>query len=50
MKLKANTAAPVFNVTPAIADALVKATGKTYEELKTATTTAKQTQVIKIYC
>jgi hypothetical protein len=44
---KANPAAPVFNITPAIADAILKSTGKTYEALRTATTTAKQTQVVK---
>jgi hypothetical protein len=43
----ANPLAPLFNITTAIADALVKPTGKTYEELKAATATAKQTQVIK---
>ncbi|TSD64811.1 M28 family peptidase [Inquilinus sp. KBS0705] len=42
-----NTQAPLFNVTTAVADALVKQTGKTYDELKAATATAKQTQVIK---
>jgi hypothetical protein len=38
---------PVFMVTGAVADAAVKATGKTFAELKEAAKTAKQTQVIK---
>lgn len=42
-----NTAAPVFLATPAIADAAVKATGKTYADLKAAAKTAKQTQAVK---
>ncbi|OOQ61236.1 M28 family peptidase [Mucilaginibacter pedocola] len=43
----ANAAAPVFNVSTAVAEAIVKSTGKTYEQLKTAAATAKQTQTIK---
>lgn len=44
----ANAPAPVFNITTAMADAMLKATGKTYEELKTAAATAKQTQTVKV--
>lgn len=36
----ANTNAPVFNITTALADELVKPVGKTYDELKTASTAA----------
>ncbi|RFZ82875.1 peptidase [Mucilaginibacter terrenus] len=43
----ANAPTPVFNVTTAVADALLKSTGKTYEELKTATAAGKQTQTVK---
>jgi hypothetical protein len=43
----ANALAPLFNVTTAVADALVKPTGKTYDELKTASAAGKQTAVIK---
>jgi hypothetical protein len=43
----ANTLPPVFNVATPIADLLVKSTGKTFDQLKTATATAKQTQTIK---
>jgi Zn-dependent M28 family amino/carboxypeptidase len=43
----ANPLAPVFNVTLDIANQLVKSTGKTYDELKTAAATAKPAQVIK---
>ncbi|RYU87966.1 M28 family peptidase [Mucilaginibacter terrigena] len=46
-KETANTNAPVFMVTGAVADAAVKATGKTYADLRAAALTAKQTQVIK---
>nr|WP_294942318.1 M28 family peptidase [uncultured Mucilaginibacter sp.] len=42
-----NTDAPVFNITTAVADAIVKPSGKTYDELKTASATAKQTQTVK---
>ncbi|WP_121245211.1 M28 family peptidase [Mucilaginibacter phyllosphaerae] len=44
---KANTAAPLFNAAPTIADAILKASGKTYEQLRTATLAGKQSQVIK---
>ncbi|MBK0380287.1 M28 family peptidase [Mucilaginibacter segetis] len=44
---KSNDLAPVFNVDDTVADALVKSSGKTYNELKTAAATAKQTQTIK---
>jgi len=46
-EMVANTQSPLFNVTTAVADALVKPTGKTYDELKVAAATVKQTQVIK---
>lgn len=36
----ANTNAPVFNITTALADDLVKPSGKTYDELKTASAAA----------
>jgi len=38
---------PVFNVDIAVADNLVKSTGKTYNDLKKAAESGKQTQVIK---
>ena len=43
---KMNTTAPVFNITLAVADEVVKPTGKTYSDLKTAAATATQTQSI----
>ncbi|RFZ92200.1 peptidase [Mucilaginibacter conchicola] len=42
-----NTAAPLFIVTAPVADAALKASGKTFAELKTAAATAKQSQVVK---
>jgi hypothetical protein len=42
-----NTTAPLFIVSGAVADAALKATGKTFADLKAATVAAKQTQVIK---
>ncbi|QHS55360.1 M28 family peptidase [Mucilaginibacter sp. 14171R-50] len=43
----ADVVSPVFMVTGPVADAAVKATGKTFADLKAAAATAKQTQVIK---
>jgi Zn-dependent M28 family amino/carboxypeptidase len=45
--VNANQGAPLVNVTTQVADAIVKSTGKTYDQLKTATATAKQTQTVK---
>jgi hypothetical protein len=45
--VKLNATAPVFNVTLAVADAVVKLSGKSYTDLKTAAATASQTQSIK---
>ncbi|MEB0249875.1 M28 family peptidase, partial [Mucilaginibacter sp. 5B2] len=42
-----STAAPLFIVNGPLADAALKATGKTFAELKEAAKTAKQTQVVK---
>lgn len=45
--IKTNPNAPIFNVTVAVADQIVKPTGKTYADLKTAAATATQTQSVK---
>jgi hypothetical protein len=42
-----NTAAPIFLVANAVANAVVKATGKTYADLKIAAKASKQSQIIK---
>ncbi|MCO5936558.1 M28 family peptidase [Mucilaginibacter sp. RB4R14] len=42
-----STVAPLFIVNGPLADAALKATGKTFAELKEAAKTAKQTQVVK---
>ena len=42
-----NTAAPVFIVNGAVADAALKASGKTFAALKEAAKTARQSQVVK---
>ncbi|AMR31043.1 hypothetical protein A0256_06185 [Mucilaginibacter sp. PAMC 26640] len=44
---KVNPNAPVFNVTLAVADQIVKPSGKTYTDLKAAAATASQTQSVK---
>jgi len=44
---KLSTQVPVFNVSTAVADAILKPAGKTYADLKTAAATAKQTQAVK---
>ncbi|WP_374948933.1 M28 family peptidase [Mucilaginibacter sp.] len=43
----AATPAPMFNVTTEVGDAFLKPSGKTYEQLKAAAATAKQTQVVQ---
>ena len=40
-------APPLFNVTTEVADAFLKPSGKTYNQLKVAAATAKQTQVVQ---
>ncbi|MBD1393676.1 M28 family peptidase [Mucilaginibacter glaciei] len=43
----ASTPVPLFNITTEVADAFVKPSGKTFDQLKAAAATAKQTQVIQ---